>query len=234
MQIRTYTSRSVFVYNLYMMIKAVLFDMNGIIIDDEHIHEMIFKRTVTVFGINLSHKEYLECCAGKTDEVGYDSIARKFNVNLPVKDLLDEKSKEYLKLFPDNFKKYSGIVSLIKRLHKSFVTALTSSSSKMEIDLVLKELDIFDYFKVIVSANDVSRGKPDPEPYLITASKLNVKPAECVVIEDSKSGIVSAKEAGCYCIAIPTTHVESDLEKADLIVKSFDEINKEVVLSLVK
>jgi len=216
------------------MIKAVLFDMNGVIINDEHIHEMIFKRTISVFGVKLSHKEYLEYCAGRTDEASYDSIAKKFNVNLPIKDLLNEKSKEYLKLFPDNFKKYPGIVSLIKRLHQSFITALTSSSSKMEINLVLKELDIFDYFKVIVSADDVSKSKPDPEPYLITANKLNVKPAECVVIEDSKNGIMSAKEAGCYCIAIPTTYVESDLDKADLVVKSFNEINKGLLLSLIK
>lgn len=69
------------------MIKAVLFDMNGIIIDDEHIHELAFQETVKPFNISLTHTDYLECCAGKTDRAGYESIAATFNKELPI-DLL--------------------------------------------------------------------------------------------------------------------------------------------------
>src|SRR3989339_853056 len=109
-------------------IKAVLFDMNGIIIDDEHIHEMAFKETVKPFGIELDHLTYLDCCAGKTDRAGYEEIAAKFS--------------------------------------KDFILALTSSSSRAEVDLIAKEFGIDHEFRITISADDVTKGKPNPEPYL--------------------------------------------------------------------
>ena len=214
------------------MIKAVLFDMNGIIIDDEHIHEMAFRETVKPFKIGFDHQAYLECCAGKTDRVGYEQIAKKYSANLPIDDLLKQKRQIYLKLFPANKRNYPGVIDLIHSLAKDFVLALTSSSSGDEVDLITKELGINHKFKVIISANDVTKSKPDPEPYLITVQKLGLKPQECVVIEDSRSGVSSAKAAACYCIGVTTTHSKVDLEQADLIVDTFSAINSRVIQNL--
>lgn len=215
------------------MIKAILFDMNGIIINDEHIHEMAFKETVKSFGIDLNHQTYLDCCAGKTDRLGYEEIATKFSTDLPVDDLLRQKSEMYLKLFPANKKDYPGVIDLIHSLAKDFVLALTSSSSREEVDLITKEFGIDHVFKITISAKDVNKGKPDPEPYLITVKKLGFKPNECVVIEDSLSGVLSAKSAGCYCIGVTTTHTKQDLINSDLIVDSFSEINAQVIQCMV-
>ena len=192
--------------------------MNGIIIDDEHIHEMAFKETVKPFGIELDHLTYLDCCAGKTDRAGYEEIAAKFSKDLLVDDLLQQKSQMYLKLFPANKKDYPGAIDLIHSLAKDFILALTSSSSRAEVDLIAKEFGIDHEFRITISADDVTKGKPNPEPYLITAQKLDLQPQECVVIEDSRSGVLSAKAAGCYCIGVTTTHTKEDLKEADLVI----------------
>lgn len=214
------------------MIKAILFDMNGIIIDDEHIHEMAFRETVKPYGINLDHQSYLMCCAGKTDRAGYEEIAVSHNKDLPTDLLLIEKSRLYLQLFPTNKKSYPGVIELIHSLANSYQVALTSSSSRVEVDLITKEFAIDSNFSVTVSGDDVRRGKPDPEPYLLTASKLCVKPQECLVIEDSRSGVLSAKAAGCYCIGVTTTHTQEELEGADVICESFTEITPKLIKHL--
>lgn len=206
------------------MIRAVIFDMNGIIIDDEHIHELAFKETVKPFGINLSHQDYLECCAGKTDKAGYESISEKFDTSLPIERLLKNKASLYLNLFPKHKKSYPGVIELISSLANNYTLALTSSSSRAEVNLITKECGVDKHFGITISADEVKKGKPDPEPYLITCDLLKLNPKECVVIEDSKSGVLSSKAAGCSCIGVTTTHNKSDLEGADRITDSFNKV----------
>ncbi len=170
--------------------------MNGVIINDEHIHELAFKETVKPFNILLDHAGYLECCAGKTDKAGYESIAGKFATNLPITQLLIEKGDQYLRLFPQHKQSYPFVLELIRSLFSSFKLAVTSSSSRREVDLILKEFGVYELFAITISGEDVTNGKPDPEPYVKTAKLLGVTPSECVVIEDSKSGVISAKAAG--------------------------------------
>ena len=103
-----------------MNTKAVIFDMNGIIVDDEHIHEVAFKETVKPYGITLDHLSYLECCAGKTDKAGYESIAIKYKQTLPIDDLLKQKAFQYLQLFPK-----------LKKLIQELSNVLTKSQKFM-------------------------------------------------------------------------------------------------------
>jgi len=208
------------------MIKAIIFDMNGVIVNDENIHEMAFVKTVEKYDVKLSHQDYLECCAGKTDRRGYKEIEEKFGVAFDVDALLKEKWEMYPKLFPKYKKSFDGVLELIKKLSKIYTLALTSSSSRSEIDLITKEFGVDKYFELIISASDVKNGKPDPEPYLKTAELLNVDSKECVVIEDSSAGVKSAKSAGCFCVAITTTHTKKDLQEADFIINYFSEINQ--------
>lgn len=210
------------------MIKAVLFDMNGIIIDDEHIHELAFKKTLEPYGIALSHENYLECCAGKTDKAGYESISEKFSKTLPTHSLLKQKSEKYLELFPANKKDYPGVIDLIGQLAKKYRLALTSSSSRAEVELITQAFGIKRHFEFLVTGDDVKKGKPDPEPYLLTAQYMKLPTSECVVIEDSKSGVISAKTAGCKCIGVTTTHSETDLMQADIVVNDFESITEEI------
>ena len=203
--------------------------MNGIIIDDEHIHEMAFSKTVEPYDIKLDHQAYLDCCAGRTDRAGYEQITLKFSKDLPIDELLQQKSQIYLELFPANKKSYPGVIELIHSLAKDFLLALTSSSSRKEVGLILREFEIDSDFKVTISGDDVTKGKPDPEPYLITARKIGVAAQECIVVEDSRSGVSSAKAAGCYCIGVTTTHTKENLAKADYVVDNFFDITPTMI-----
>jgi len=214
-------------------IKAVIFDMNGVIINDKHIHKIALNKTLKPYRISLNDEGYLKCCAGKTDRAGFEFIAKKFKKKLPIDKLIKQKGQIYLKLFLTNKKACPGIIKLIHLLAKNFTLAVASSALRQEVDLTIQEFGIKQDFEITISANEVTKGKPDPEPYLITAQKLGLKPEECVVIEDSKSGVISAKRAGCYCIGITTTHSKKDLAQADLIVNQFSAINTRVIQGLV-
>lgn len=211
------------------MIKAIIFDMNGVIVDDEKVHEMAFCDALHEYHIDLTHENYLSYCAGKTDRRGFEEIAQAYGRDLPVEELLVKKSEKYFSLFPRYKRSYDGTIDLIKNCAERYIVALTSSSSRREIDLIIKEFGVAQCFVLTVSADDVTYGKPHPEPYVKTAELLHVKPHECLVIEDSRSGVRSAKTAGCYCIAITTTHDAEVLREADVIVDSFDEINDVVI-----
>ena len=105
---------------------------------------------------------------------------------------------------------------------------MASSGTKEFINIVLDKFKIRDYFRVIVSGDEVSVGKPAPETFLIAAEKLGLSPQQCIVLEDATNGIESAKAAGCKCIAIPYKKgLKQDLSKADLILDSLNEVNEE-------
>jgi HAD superfamily hydrolase (TIGR01509 family) len=118
-----------------------------------------------------------------------------------------------------------GVVETIRILReRGMPLAITSSAVRASIEAILTRLGLRDAFTLIVDGGEVVRGKPDPEAYLITARKLGVAPEACVVFEDSEVGVVAAKRAGMYCIAVRNPHAQTwqDLSAADVIVDSFE------------
>jgi beta-phosphoglucomutase len=216
------------------MITTVIFDMNGIIIDDEPLHERAFRETLLKpYGINLTSEEYKRHCMGKSDESGYKAIINTYNLkNIDFQELINKKSKIYWRLIQDNIQSFPGVIKLINHLNQNFTLALTTSATRNEAEMVLNYFGIKKNFKIIITAEDITKSKPDPEPYLITAKKLQEEPKCCLVVEDSKAGIQSAKKASMKCIAVTTTHKRSELQNADLIVDSFIEITDDIIKTL--
>ncbi len=207
------------------MITTIIFDMNGVITDDEDIHELATKEVFSNIGVNLSLESYRKFCLGRTDKTAFKDLFKKFKIEgQTTKDLIAKKSVKYQKLIQGNLKVYPGVIQLIKNLYKDYTLALTSSSTFDEVQLVVDQLGIKDLFKVIVTSKDVIHGKPHPEPYLLTASRLNIEPASCLVIEDSENGILSAKKAGMKCVAISNTEDPNKLIKADRIIDNFSQL----------
>jgi len=215
------------------MITTVIFDMNGVIIDDEPLHKQAFRKTFKPLGINLTSEEYKRHCMGKSDKSGYKAILNAYDLkNIDTQGLVNKKSKIYWQLIQGNIQPFPGVIELIKKLCQNFTLALTTSATRKEAKMVLNYFGITKNFKVIVTAEDITKSKPDPEPYLITAKKLQEEPKCCLVIEDSKAGIQSAKNADMKCIAVTTTHKRSELQNADLIVDSFTEITDDIIKTL--
>jgi HAD superfamily hydrolase (TIGR01509 family) len=122
----------------------------------------------------------------------------------------------------------AGVAETIRALQgRNVPLAITSSSVRSSIEAILERLQLRDAFTLIVDGSEVVQGKPDPEAYLLTARRLGVEPAQCVVFEDSHVGVVAAKRAGMYCIGVRNPHAQTrqDLSMADVIVDSMRELN---------
>lgn len=198
--------------------KAVLFDMDGVIIDSEPLHEAAFRATFDARGRQLTGDHYKQYFLGKTDRDGLELYFKFMNEQVDVAKLADEKALMYLQLASDQITAYPGVVPLIKSLSAQVPLALVTGSLSIEAETALAALGIRHCFTTIVSAEDVAAGKPNPEGYLKAARLLGVAAKDCVVVEDSASGAMAAKAAGADCIAVTNTHTEDEPKEATTVV----------------
>ncbi len=207
------------------MITTIIFDMNGVITDDEDCHESATKAAFEEVGLQVTAENYRKFCLGRTDVAAFKDLIEAYQIHsAQSEDLIKAKTKRYLELIKGNVKVYPGVIALLDRLYVNYILALTTSSTFDEAQTVVDQLNLEDKFKIIVSSKDVVHGKPHPEPYRLTAEKLGVKCGECLVIEDSENGVKSAKAAGMKCVAITNTEMSDNLILADEIVNRYSEI----------
>ncbi len=200
-----------------MKYTAVLFDMNGVIVDDEPLHLLAFQRVLADMGQELTHDDYKKFFAGKTDSDGFKAYLTHNNLDFELGKLMGKKAQAYMDLAEGVIKPYPGVVEFIKSLSGYGIRlALVTSSLRVEAETVLRAFELADLFDVVVTADDITNGKPDPEGYLRGATGLGVVPALCVVVEDAPSGLAAAKAAGMRCAAVLNTHSEVELVGAEL------------------
>jgi len=207
------------------MIRAVIFDLDGVIADSEHLSTEADDIVLARYGIKMTANETRDAFGRRVEEILAD-VLRARNMNLSVPDLIKEKDAELVKLMEGKLRPIRNSLELIGFLQrKGLKTAIATSSHRFKMDLELRELGIEDLFKVKISGDDVTKGKPDPQIYLIAAERLGVRPEECAVIEDSAFGIRSAKSAGMYAIALRSPNsAGQDLSKADMVVDDLGEV----------
>ncbi len=205
------------------MVKAIIFDMDGVIIDSESFQFEAFKQLFLKFGVELSMEAYN--WVGKTAKENVVNIMKKYQVEGDPDKLVQERRQIYHAIIKNKITAIPGTMQLIDRLSKKYTLALASSSSMESIEIVLGGLRIRNFFEVVVSGEEVSRGKPNPEIFKLTAKKLNLSPEECIVLEDSQPGIEAAFGAGIKCIAIPNKYTKDhDFSKATKVVQGSVEL----------
>lgn len=194
--------------------------MNGVLVDDEHLQEEAFRKTLSQLDILLTPEDYTHYFIGKTDYKGFEDYFRVLNRVHDIDPLITEKGRAYQKLTSNGIEGYPGVKEFIEAAagHGLFL-AIVTSSMKSEAISVLAGLGLTRYFKSIVAADDVKNGKPDPEGYLKGAASLLVDPSECIVIEDAPSGLKAAKSAGMFSVAVLTTHEADKLSDANIVTK---------------
>lgn len=205
---------------------AVIFDMDGVIIDSEPIHFEVDMQTMRDLGFDISSEE-LEKYVGTTNEYMFTDLKNKYNINQSIEEIINYKVElTKKKIIQSDLDPIEGIKELLVDLkNKNIPTAIASSSPRSFIDVVVSKFNLQDYFKYIVSGEEVVNGKPAPDVYIETAKKLGLPPEECTVIEDSRNGVLAAKTAGMKCIGFQNINSgNQDLSKADIIVKSITEI----------
>lgn len=203
------------------MIKAFIFDLDGVLTDTERIGIEVAEKICKNLDIQLTNEEKLSFI-GITDLEFYQKLFKKRNLDFNVYSILVrhfEIYEHYLHNNPLLFPEAKETVTFIKK--KGYKLGMVSGSTKKQIELILKKTNLYSYFDTIISCDDVVLGKPHPEGYLICSKKLNVYPHQCLVVEDSESGIKAAKNAGMKVISFNNT---SQNVKADWYISNLEQI----------
>lgn len=204
--------------------QAVIFDMDGVLVDSEPLYNQHIKSFLVKLGVQDSGEIVYNFKGLGSKEVSR-IIIETFNLDHDIDEMTKISRHAYIEHLNDlaELPSIPGAVELVKNLAKAgHPLALASAASSKRIEMFLNKLDLTDYFKIIASGEDVERTKPAPDIFLLAARKLGVDPKECVVIEDAANGVTAAKAAGMKCIAYGgSDHNTDNLLDADLVVKDF-------------
>lgn len=211
--------------------KAAIFDHDGVLVDSEPLHRIAWKRTFGPRGIVVSKKDYA-WSIGRRDLTFAGVIIKKFALGDSAESLVAEKRSHLLRLLATRGQTFEGVLELVERLGGAYRLGIASSAMRPEIDISIGHFSLEGLFAAIVSNEDVASHKPHPEPFLLCADRLGVAPHDCVVFEDSVTGIESAKAAGMKVIAFASTFPPEDLAGADAVISSF--ADTDAVLHLVE
>ena len=197
--------------------KAFLFDLNGTVIDDMDYHISAWHKIFNELGAAKSIEETKLECYGKNHEVIERVFPGRFSD--AEKDVMSiEKEKKYQDAFRPHLKLIEGLDDFLKKAYQQKIRmAIGSAAITFNIDFVLDGLNLRNYFDAIVSADDVTKSKPDPETFLKCAKLLNVEPRDCLVFEDSPKGTESALHAGMKCVALTTMHQPDEFDHVNII-----------------
>lgn len=207
--------------------KAVLFDMDGVIIDSEPLHHEAYFKMFAEVGIDVSEELYESFTGRSTKEIS-DQLAADFNTQESPQELTRLKRKYFYELFDNspNLQLIDGVRDAMIRFHGAGLKLVVASSASMEnIKRVFDRFELDQYFVGKISGADLPKSKPHPEIFQKAARIAGEAPEDCFVIEDATNGIKAAKAAGIYCYAFKSEHsTGQDYGLADRVVSSFEEI----------
>jgi beta-phosphoglucomutase len=216
------------------MLRAVIFDFDGVIVDSEILHLRAFNKVLAQFGLELSKQDYYEQYLGFSD---YDCFSRLIDDGLlksgqsRINNLRSQKHKFFEQLAKSEARTIDGVKEFLDLLKNNNIpSAICSGALLNEIKLILEGAKLKDFFIEIVSAEQVKKGKPDPEGFLLTLKKLNssrgdsIQAGQCVVIEDSTWGLQAAKAAGMHNVAVTNSYDAEQLSIAEKIITHLSEL----------
>ncbi len=211
---------------------AFIFDMDGTILDMENLNYSGYKETVKeFFNLELDNSKYQQYFSGSRTARGFKDFLQSnnitdYNVDKLIKAFREIKRTNLINKPESVTKLKPGIIDYLEKLKQSNKKiALATSTVKEFVDIILNYYDLVKFFDVILTAEDVTKGKPDPQIYNIAVFKLDVNKEESVVFEDSKNGILSAKKAKIFCVGIHTKGLNDRYaNKADTVISDYRHI----------
>jgi len=209
------------------MLKAVLFDMDGVIIDTEPLHRKAYHKMFDDVNIHVNEELYSSFTGQSTISI-CKQLVNHFNLKQQPEQLVNLKRKHYKFLFEndDGLALIGGVLDCIKDYHSNNVTLVVASSASMYgINQIFERFDLNQYFSNKFSGADLKRSKPHPEIFNLAAASTGFSKSECMVIEDSTNGIKAANAAGIFCVGFKSPHsVNQDYTLADFVISDFKEI----------
>ena len=209
------------------MIKAVIFDMDGVIVNSEPLHKKAYYNMFKDFKLNVSESLY-ESFTGKSTYSICEQLCLKFNLSITPFELVNSKRKHFKYIFENDksFKMIDGAFELIKDYYKNNLKlVLASSASMLTINKVFEKFDLDKFFVAKISGADLKQSKPNPEIFLKAAKISGHNKKDCIVIEDSTNGIIAANSAGIFCIGYKSKNsINQNYSLADLVISNFNQI----------
>jgi beta-phosphoglucomutase len=217
------------------MLKAIIFDFNGVILNDEPLHFAAMRDAVADLGILLTPEDYWNKYLPFDDRECLETVCRdhSFQLNETTRrESLERKARNYQQLLRGGFPLFPGVTQFIQVAAGRYPLALASGARRSEIESALDSTGLKRYFAVIVAAEDFVLGKPNPESFLLALEWLNaarnappILPGECLVIEDSVGGVRGARAAGMACMAVTSSYPREALQAANRVVDSLEDIS---------
>lgn len=202
---------------------AFLFDLNGTMINDMPYHIKAWHNILNGLGAKISMEKMKEECYGKNDEILERIFPGRFTIEEKNR-MGGEKEKQYQKEFRPHLQLIKGLDNFLQRSYQSGIKmAIGTAAIRYNVDFVLDGLGIRHYFNTLVSADDVSNSKPDPETWLTCAARLGVLPKECIVFEDVPKGVEAAQNAGMDCVVITTMHRKEEFSDYTIVVSYIED-----------
>jgi len=213
--------------------KAVIWDMDGVIVDTALYHLKAWQAALRKRGVNFTGEDFRQTFGQRNDAIIQSALGGEIAQH-EIDSISSEKELNFRGMIGHRIQPLPGVIELITSLKKSgFQMALASSAPIENIRLVIVALGINDYFQSIICDKDVTEGKPSPQVFLLAAERLGVESGDCVVIEDAVAGIAAAKRAGMRCLAVAGTHSRHSLEQADLIVDTLEAVSAKDIGALI-
>jgi beta-phosphoglucomutase len=200
---------------------AVIFDMDGVIVDTNPYHKISLNQFCTKYGYTFNDEDLINKVYGRTN----NEWIRNIFGDLPKERILElgeEKEAMFREIYKDVIEPVDGLEDFLKKLtSENIPIAIGTSAPRSNVDFVLKHTRLQKYFTTILDQSDVEHGKPNPEIYLKVAARLGFAPQQCVVFEDSLSGVESGQRAGAKVVGVTTTHSPEELAHTDLVIANF-------------
>lgn len=208
--------------------KAVIFDLDGVLIDSEGLQYKAYTEVLARFGVTVSVREYGAhwIAAGR----GPEYAVQRYALPVTPAQLRALKSPVYHAMLRAEIHLMSGVTETLTQLHRHLPLAVATNSNRADVDFVLERFALRPFFAAVVTREDYTLAKPDPDAFLAAAAQLAVAPQWCIVVEDAHKGIVAAQRAGAVGVAVPNAFTrDNDFSLAATVLRSLDELTVDLV-----
>ena len=206
-----------------IQIKGILFDLDGTVIDSESLYQKGEIKLFKEYGVDIPEKDW-KIFRGTTEQDFYTISMKKYNIKED-REIFINKGRKYIKSEFDKGLVYKrDFIKFYNYIKDKYKLGLVTASPLKSFNYVNKILNIKKYFSNVITNDDTNKSKPDPQPYILMMSRLNLNPSNTLIIEDSINGMVSAKSSKAYVAAITGSVSEKDMPNPDFIIKYFSEL----------
>jgi beta-phosphoglucomutase family hydrolase len=213
---------------------AIIFDMDGVIVHSNPAHKIAIQQFCKDHDQEVSQSFMENRLYGRTNAEWIPELFGELEPDR-LKELANEKEQMFRDMFVPEDHVVDGVIEFINALNQQHIPMAVATSAPVEnADYILSRLSIEHYFDALLNSSHVSKGKPDPEVYLKAAKALGKNPEDCIVFEDSVSGVKAGRAAGCKVVGVKTTHTEEELGECTAFINDFTEPQLEKVMALVE